>query len=338
MVALCESSTDLSLRACRRITRINTFVFAVPSPPLLANINQIPTDAEIQNQARWVVYDDDDPWNQTAADNAEWLIRFKRDAGLAPREDGPGLPSTVTSWQVKGGGSGFSPPHLWPKAPLAPFTDDVPVKMSEKVFNVKASTAAKFLESMPQRWQKPASVFCSRDLENGLNEFVRAELAKHDVPSDDALRAKAREILGMDRTPADEAVLLEKFKAMHGISSSTTQSELVDSIPTFDDAMLAEFDQELGIGDMDLGGLEMPGEISPLKSFASLQPATAAQTKSPLETGEVLHDFAELHRVSAATASPLRRRASVKMAAQAGFSMPRTSQANVSPTQQSFFS
>jgi len=266
------------------------------------------------------------------------LIRFKRDAGLAPREDGPGLPSTVLSWQVKGGGSGFSPPHLWPKAQLAPFTDDVPVNMSQKVFNVKATTAAKFLESMPQRWQKPASVFCSRDLENGLNEYVTAELAKDNVPSDDVLKAKAREILGVDRTPADETVLLEKFKAMHGISSSATQSELVDSIPTFDDAMLAEFDQELGIGDMDLGGLEMSAEISPLKSFASPQPTTATQTKSPLETGEVLHDFAELHRVSAATASPLRRRASEKMAAQAGFSMPRTSQANISPTHQTFFS
>jgi hypothetical protein len=335
----------------RLVRELNRFVTTCTSPnnpnqhvslhatshfPLVTNLNQIPTDAEIQNQARWIVYDDDDPWNQTAADNAEWLIRFKRDAGLAPREDGPGLPSTVTSWQVKGGGSGFSPPHLWPKAPLAPFTDDVPVKMDQKVFKVKATTAAKFLKSMPQRWQKPASVFCSRDLENGLNEFVRAEMAKGDVPSDEALRTRAREILGVDRTPADEVELLEKFKAMHGISQSATQPGATDSIPTFDDAMLAEFDQELGIGDMDLSGLEIPAEISSLKSFSSPHPAT--QTKSPLETEEVLHDFAELHRVNAATASPLRRRASEKMAAQAGFSMPRAGQANVSPTSQSFFS
>jgi hypothetical protein len=208
--------------------------------------------------------------------------------------------------------------------------------MDQKVFKVKATTAAKFLKSMPQRWQKPASVFCSRDLENGLNEFVSAEMAKGDVPSDEALRTRAREILGVDRTPADEAELLEKFKAMHGISQSATQPGATDSIPTFDDAMLAEFDQELGIGDMDLSGLELPAEISPLKNFSSPHPAT--QTKSPLETEEVLHDFAELHRVNAATASPLRRRASEKMAAQAGFSMPRAGQANISPTSQSFFS
>ena len=201
---------------------------------------------------------------------------------------------------------------------------------------MSARTAANFLESMPQRWQKPAIIFCSRDLEHGLNEFVKTEMARGDAPSDEALRAKAREILGVERTPADEVELLEKFKAMHGISSLANQSGSSDSIPTFDDALLAEFDQELGIGDMDLSGLEMPTEISPLMSFGSLN--SARQTKSPLETGEVLHDFAELHRVNAATASPLRRRASEKMAAQAGFSLPRQSQQNISPSSPSFSS
>jgi hypothetical protein len=190
--------------------------------------------------------------------------------------------------------------------------------MDQKVFNVKATTAAKFLESMPQRWQKPATVFCSRDLEDGLNEFVKVEMEKGIVPSDDALRAKAREILGVERTSADELELLEKFKAMHGIS----QPSVSESVPTFDDAMLAEIDQELGISDMDLSGLEMPVEsISPLMSFDSMH--AAPQKKFPLEAVEFLHDFAELHRVGAATASPLRRRASEKMAAQAGFTVPR---------------
>ncbi|KAF4632922.1 hypothetical protein G7Y89_g5211 [Cudoniella acicularis] len=42
----------------------------------------IPSDAEIQNQARWIIFDDDDPWNQTAADCAQWMTEFKQDAGL----------------------------------------------------------------------------------------------------------------------------------------------------------------------------------------------------------------------------------------------------------------
>lgn len=40
------------------------------------------TDELLQNQARLILYDDPDPWNQTAADNAEWLDLFKRAHGL----------------------------------------------------------------------------------------------------------------------------------------------------------------------------------------------------------------------------------------------------------------
>ncbi|KAJ0300803.1 hypothetical protein Brms1b_012685 [Colletotrichum noveboracense] len=45
--------------------------------------SHIPTDEEIRHQARWVLYDDDDPWNQTPADVEEWLLKFKKDVGLA---------------------------------------------------------------------------------------------------------------------------------------------------------------------------------------------------------------------------------------------------------------
>ncbi|KAH6692219.1 hypothetical protein F5X68DRAFT_228598 [Plectosphaerella plurivora] len=44
----------------------------------------VPSDGEIQHQARLLLYDDGDPWNTTAADNPEWLDRFKRDIGILP--------------------------------------------------------------------------------------------------------------------------------------------------------------------------------------------------------------------------------------------------------------
>ncbi|EEU38455.1 uncharacterized protein NECHADRAFT_88613 [Fusarium vanettenii 77-13-4] len=44
--------------------------------------SHVPTDEELKYQARWIWYGDDDPWNQTPADNAEWLRDFKRDCGL----------------------------------------------------------------------------------------------------------------------------------------------------------------------------------------------------------------------------------------------------------------
>ena len=42
----------------------------------------VPTDGMLQRQARWILYESDDNWNQTAADNQEWLELFKKAHGL----------------------------------------------------------------------------------------------------------------------------------------------------------------------------------------------------------------------------------------------------------------
>ncbi|KAG9185977.1 hypothetical protein G6011_02533 [Alternaria panax] len=42
----------------------------------------VPSDEEIQHQARWIMYDGDDPWNQTPADFPNYLERFKREIGI----------------------------------------------------------------------------------------------------------------------------------------------------------------------------------------------------------------------------------------------------------------
>lgn len=41
------------------------------------------TDEILQKEARHILYDDDDPWNQTAADNPEWLSLFKQAHGIS---------------------------------------------------------------------------------------------------------------------------------------------------------------------------------------------------------------------------------------------------------------
>lgn len=40
------------------------------------------TDDALRRQARLILYGDDDPWNQTPADNSQWLEMFKADYGL----------------------------------------------------------------------------------------------------------------------------------------------------------------------------------------------------------------------------------------------------------------
>jgi hypothetical protein len=64
---------------------IRRWVAATMSPK---NPNcHVPSDQEIQHQARWIMYDGDDSWNQTPADYAEWLWRFKRDVGILNEVD-----------------------------------------------------------------------------------------------------------------------------------------------------------------------------------------------------------------------------------------------------------
>lgn len=166
-----------------------------------------------------------DPWNQTAADNAEWLRRFKRDAGILTDSSLPGLPQ-CTAWNVSQGGSGFSPPYLFPNpakaAHMTPFPQDTgtlgngaPTKPS--VVSVPASAATRFIQALPTRHPPPPSVFCSRELERELCGFVAGEVLATGggvFPSDEAIRERARAFLRTDRTAADDPVLLGKFKDM----------------------------------------------------------------------------------------------------------------------------
>jgi hypothetical protein len=69
-----------------------------------------PSDADIQNQARLLVYKTDDPWNQTIMDDPAFLLLFKRQRGLAPEnEDGPDMPPLTEAIEL-----GMMQPHTTP--------------------------------------------------------------------------------------------------------------------------------------------------------------------------------------------------------------------------------
>ena len=55
----------------------------------------VPTDMEIQNHARILIYEYDDPWNQTRADNPMWLEQFKKQTGLITVSASHGLNAYV---------------------------------------------------------------------------------------------------------------------------------------------------------------------------------------------------------------------------------------------------
>ncbi|KXH67664.1 hypothetical protein CSAL01_03587 [Colletotrichum salicis] len=67
-------------RYARLAGELSRFVATTISPQ---NPNMhIPSDDELRYHARWVIFDDDDPWNQTAADIPDWLAEFKKGVGL----------------------------------------------------------------------------------------------------------------------------------------------------------------------------------------------------------------------------------------------------------------
>ncbi|KAF9776735.1 hypothetical protein IL306_005050 [Fusarium sp. DS 682] len=210
----------------------------------------VPSDAELQHQARWILYDDDDPWNQTAADNAEWLQRFKRDAGIL-KTDGPGLPVS-DGWALESGGSGFAPPYACPKASLEPFPADAQVSMGQGAKSLPAAIANSYIEKLTSQAARPAEVFCSRELERGLISYVEDHVAcKGSIPTDAMLQTRARRILDSETTPADDIDLLNKFKNM--VAKRVPQ--VVTSQDTIESAPVMPSNMELNLSDEDVNNI-----------------------------------------------------------------------------------
>ncbi len=108
--------------------------------------------------------------------------------------------------------------------------------------------------------EPPATIFCSRELEKGLLEYVLAEVAllgPAGFPSDVAIKSKAREIIQRPTTAADDDVLLLKFKAAArerlGLPDAGSSPANVSTAPS--DAMQISampLDIDLGITDSEI--------------------------------------------------------------------------------------
>lgn len=144
------------------------------------------------------------------------------------------------TWSLNQGGTGFAPPYVFPKpggsinSPegsgrgsvgnrdlLTPSsTNAASVSARETTYDqsrarhIKAKNS--YVESLASHNSRPATVFCSRELENGLVRAVErgVEQTGH-VPSAGALRAHARAILGPGvDSPADDPDLMDRFQRM----------------------------------------------------------------------------------------------------------------------------
>ena len=188
-----------------------------------------------------MIYDDDDPLNRTAADNAEWLTRFKQNIGLAASEEGPGLPINQPSSRISMGRAGFSLPYLHPKAPLVPYIEDVAVKIDDKT-----------------------------------------------------------------------------YKAMHNILDSNTT--LTDLIPDYSHPDFIDDMSMLGECDMELGTMSVATDFGTGQGMRLGMGSTSAIHQPHEIPKSFAQDHDKPYRVHSATAGPLQRRTSEKLAAQVGLS------------------
>ena len=97
-------------------------------------------------------------------------------------------------------------------------------------------------------------MFCSRELEAGLVKFV---LDEGGMPSDEELRAHAKEILRCNQTAADDKLLLAKFKEFMREKMGTEEQE---ELPSGMEQMitdkeigdiLKDMDMDLGVGEVE---------------------------------------------------------------------------------------
>ncbi len=204
----------------------------------------VPSDEDIRRQARWIIYNDDDPWNQTAVDNEEWLLRFKRSNGLAPPEGGRGMPKTLDEVDMHFGGTGLTPGNLGADdfvEVTSLVQDDVTCGWRRPTNSCSRSPNSAH-QSVPRLATN--TTFSSWKLESALADYVQQSQAQGFLPTDEQLCIQARAIVGAPVTSADDPMLLQKFKELHGMTRQAVYSQGTTQHGTMD------FATALGAGPM----------------------------------------------------------------------------------------
>jgi len=130
LVASCNDNDNGTKATCWEILTVRLGKFANE----MAGKGIVLTDEMLQSHARKVLYGSDDSWNQTAADNPEWLDLFKKAHGL------DFIPSAV-------GGEGFQIPE-----DLETYGDlglRIPFSVQLAVFNQSQAKSKGHLEMSP---------------------------------------------------------------------------------------------------------------------------------------------------------------------------------------------
>jgi len=152
-----------------------------------------PADADLQRQARIIVYEVDDEWNQTAADDAEWLGHFKerhppKSSRPSPVSSTSPLTSRLTSTTNR------TSPTSTPQV-MSTSTN----KRSPQMTNSQSPGASSTTSSIKTGARFLNDANCFRRLAKDLGRFVTATMSANNpnrhTPTDEELRHQARWIV-----------------------------------------------------------------------------------------------------------------------------------------------
>ena len=199
----------------------------------------------------------DDPWNQTAADNPEWLRRFKRTAGIVT-DGGPTLSNGETQLST-----------------TTHSTSNNPSLLSQ---SLKSSSG---FEGAHHRYDQNTHVFVSKPLEDALiSHAQRSVQTTGFLPCSEALKAKAQQVMGMSQTPADDTEVMGKFQRFllesmpharpaaeddayvsgGAMGESGEKMDFLDTQASDEELMGMEFDMSQGQGGREHdGGVKLDG-------------------------------------------------------------------------------
>lgn len=155
-----------------------------------------PADADLQRQARLIIYEFDDDWNQTAADNSEWLNGFKQ----RHMQSGGSRPATADATTASTSGLPLTfEPAVQPNMFSRSITNNgVTSQMrAGKGPPKSSSTRGASVAKVSPFFLNDAN--CYRRLARELGRFVAAAMSPNNpnrhVPSDEELQHQARWIL-----------------------------------------------------------------------------------------------------------------------------------------------
>ena len=158
-----------------------------------ASMGIIPSDTDLQRQARLIIYEFDDAWNQTAADSANWLDAFKRrhvhSSGSGTTEDHSPL-----TLEARGSYTLHRSSHTASLSTARTGTANAPTPAT--CSNASLAGGASLVE-LPLFYLNDAN--CYHRLARELGRWVASTMSPNNpnchIPSDEELQHQARWIL-----------------------------------------------------------------------------------------------------------------------------------------------